>query len=251
MPIYTVETRRLNSDTSAYRAHWCYKHDECKENEELGRLCGEEQEIKRKSDPIWTARYSYIEIRTDYTVRYEARNTHDMSEGVVHCEAICYRHHVGRVVSKGVDYNRQVMSDVWDNVPYVVIMNDSMHLETIDTYEGPGYDAFAYLKPQVPENEVDATPEILAAAHVIQEDAKVRQAAEKAAMEAKRAAAAAEAERKAVRKGRTVRVVKGRKVPKGTEGVCFWIGDSGYGRRVGMKVNGETVWVDAANVEAV
>lgn len=46
-------------------------------------------------------------------------------------------------------------------------------------------------------------------------------------------AAAAEAARP--RRGDTVKVVKGRKVPKGTTGSVVWTGEGAYGPRVGLK----------------
>lgn len=53
-------------------------------------------------------------------------------------------------------------------------------------------------------------------------------------------------------KGRRCRVVRGRKVPKGTEGVCIWVGRGGYGERVGIKDDrGVVHWTAATNVEAV
>lgn len=63
-----------------------------------------------------------------------------------------------------------------------------------------------------------------------------------------------EAARKALyaMKGQTVKVVKGRKVPIGTEGVVFWVGESQYGWRVGFEdAEGTTHWTAASNVEAV
>jgi hypothetical protein len=53
-------------------------------------------------------------------------------------------------------------------------------------------------------------------------------------------------------KGQTVVVVKGRKVPLGTTGVCFYSGEGRYGWRVGFETaDGETVWTDVKNVKAV
>jgi hypothetical protein len=47
-------------------------------------------------------------------------------------------------------------------------------------------------------------------------------------------------------------VVKGRKVPPGTQGICFWVGETQYGKRVGLKdADGVTHWTAAANVAAV
>lgn len=62
---------------------------------------------------------------------------------------------------------------------------------------------------------------------------------------------------KVIRKGDKVRVIKGRKVPKGTEGIVFWVGEV-YNQfsnrdetRVGIEVDGNSVFVSADYVEAV
>jgi hypothetical protein len=68
-------------------------------------------------------------------------------------------------------------------------------------------------------------------------------------------AAAAKAQQEAERKlwalkGQTLVVVKGRKVPIGTTGVCFYSGEGRYGWRVGFETAaGETVWTDVKNVD--
>jgi hypothetical protein len=49
-------------------------------------------------------------------------------------------------------------------------------------------------------------------------------------------------------KGLDATVVKGRKVAKGTKGRFFWHGESQYGFRAGLNVNGNTVWIAAANL---
>jgi len=55
-----------------------------------------------------------------------------------------------------------------------------------------------------------------------------------------------------ITKGMTVEVYKGRKVPKGTEGVVFWLGAGNYGYRVGLKDDaGETHWTALDNCRAV
>lgn len=51
--------------------------------------------------------------------------------------------------------------------------------------------------------------------------------------------------------GRTARVVKGRKVPVGTEGIIFWMGIDQYkddGRRVGIEANGQKLYTSAENI---
>ena len=54
-----------------------------------------------------------------------------------------------------------------------------------------------------------------------------------------------------VSKGDKITVVRGVKVPKGTTGVAFWVGETKYGLRVGFKndANGETLWTAMGNVE--
>jgi hypothetical protein len=52
--------------------------------------------------------------------------------------------------------------------------------------------------------------------------------------------------------GKQLEVIKGRKVPKGTMGVCFWIGNSAYGERVGIKDANNTVhWTAISNVQVI
>lgn len=91
----------------------------------------------------------------------------------------------------------------------------------------------------------------------IDADAEVVQAyedylAEKAAREAATAARLTrEANERRVAKGKRVRVVRGRKVARGTEGVVIWRGVSNYGGyRVGIKDAAGTVhWTAEGNVE--
>ena len=59
-----------------------------------------------------------------------------------------------------------------------------------------------------------------------------------------------------IEKGKELRVIRGRKYPKGLTGLCFWAGTSKYGYRTtyraGMTLkDGETVWIDQYNVEVV
>lgn len=55
-----------------------------------------------------------------------------------------------------------------------------------------------------------------------------------------------------VRKFGRARVVRGRKVPIGFEGVVIWIGDGKYGMRVGIKNDaGEVAFMALGNVVAV
>lgn len=91
--------------------------------------------------------------------------------------------------------------------------------------------------------KVDATDEVKAAYADYRDKYVAAQKAERAREDAARVA-----------KGKRVRVVKGRKVPVGTEGVVFWIGDSRWGLRVGLRPNrfgGEAVFTSIDNVEVV
>jgi len=57
-----------------------------------------------------------------------------------------------------------------------------------------------------------------------------------------------------IMKDKRVRVIKGRKAPHGTKGRVFWIGKGwrGQGTRVGVTTDaGETLWIDARNLEVV
>lgn len=91
---------------------------------------------------------------------------------------------------------------------------------------------------------VDATPEVLE---------KYR-----AWKEAQRQAYIAEKQRQEMltpSRGKKVRVVKGRKLSHGTEGIIFWVGSCNYNRyrtRVGIQLtNGDKVFTDASNVEVI
>jgi hypothetical protein len=90
-------------------------------------------------------------------------------------------------------------------------------------------------------SRVDATPEVLAKwmewERVKAEDYRANRIAE----EAKRPA-----------RGKMLKVFKGRKVPVGTTGECFWIGESRWGKRVGIKDAAGTVhWTAIDNVAVV
>lgn len=50
-------------------------------------------------------------------------------------------------------------------------------------------------------------------------------------------------------KGVFVDVIKGRKVPVGTRAEVFWIGESAYGPRVGLMIEGEKVYTALNNVQ--
>lgn len=94
---------------------------------------------------------------------------------------------------------------------------------------------------------VDATPEVVAKYEAWKaERAKERVAKEVAAREAKRVADLA-----APARGKHCKVVKGRKVPIGTEGVCVGVTEGRYGARCGISdADGVVHWTATTNVEA-
>lgn len=60
----------------------------------------------------------------------------------------------------------------------------------------------------------------------------------------------AELQAKVPEKGKVLQVVRGRKVPIGTKGVCVWMGNSGYGMRVMLiDANGNKHTTSIGNVE--
>ena len=55
-----------------------------------------------------------------------------------------------------------------------------------------------------------------------------------------------------VERRKIIKVVSGRKVPKGTTGTCIWKGEGRWGWRVGLKTDsGEVFWTALSNVRVV
>ena len=151
----------------------------------------------------------------------------------------------------------QVMSDIYEYHTYAMVFNN----------ETGNFEEHFISSDYYPEGQdrrgatVNATDEI-----------KYLFEKEQAVIAAKKALRNAEAAReealRSVRcpgRGKTLKVVRGRKIAKGTVGECTWYGEgrnyspyrSSYRgqaagpMRVGMKVNGEVVYTDASNVEVV
>lgn len=148
----------------------------------------------------------------------------------------------GCVVKTFVQEER-VMSDVYADVGRAVVYNVEK-----DAFETVYVRAYFELDRGGREALVDATPEVKALyeAHLAVQEAEAK------LNEAKRYRARSLEAMKTPMKGRTIKVVKGRKVPVGTVGTCFYVGQGDYGMRVGLKTAaGETLWTAASNVEAV
>jgi hypothetical protein len=144
----------------------------------------------------------------------------------------------------------QVMSDIFEYHTYALVFNnDSGEFTSIFLHSD-----YAGSRDPKREATVDATEEVLDLyeAHTAMVEAK--KTLERA--EARRAEALAEV--RTPSRGKMLKVVKGRKIAKGTVGECTWYGEGrvyGYSAlapmRVGMKVNNEVVYTDACNVEVV
>ena len=143
----------------------------------------------------------------------------------------------------------QVMSDIFEWHTYALVFdNDSGEFKTVFLTSDYG------TPEEKREATVDATEEVQALheAHTAMVEAK--KAMERA--EARRAEALAEV--RTPGRGKTLKVVRGRKVPVGTVGECTWYGrGKGYGfregeMRVGLKMaDGRVEYTAARNVEVV
>lgn len=137
------------------------------------------------------------------------------------------------------------LSPLWYSVGEPFATEEAAQAEVSRLYkENEGKEPIAYRYSRVvPQAEVDAFLEAEFAANkqFWADQARVVREAEEAA----RATYAL--------KGQQVTVVKGRKVPVGTTGEVFWVGQSKYGGfRVGLKdAEGETHWTAAANVQSM
>ena len=155
--------------------------------------------------------------------------------------------HVGRVL-KVISKDERIMSDVYALVRYAVCVQ----IGTGAPLEVRLGDCEFGQSGLIASWELDATEAAICehAGYVERADRLKREREYAAA--AVRAKADREREAKAVRKGRHVRVVRGRKVPKGTEGVCIWVGDGTWGERCGIKdAAGVVHWTASKNVEAI
>jgi hypothetical protein len=147
----------------------------------------------------------------------------------------------GRVCDRSSSVER-IMSDVYADCFYAHVLTLGGEIKKI--YTGNSEFGGATII-------VDASPELLAQyqAELARLEA-ARIAAERAAHQA-----ALEADRKreaaTPRRGKTVKVIRGRKVPVGTVGVVGWYGQTKFGWRVGLDVAGQRLWTDAKNVEVV
>jgi hypothetical protein len=148
---------------------------------------------------------------------------------------------VGQVVHV---YGRdeRIMSDVWEWITYAVFLNAD---GTYGSESGCGYYGFT-AEVDAPAEQVEAYKAKLEADRI---EAARKQREYEAAQEAM-----------TPRNGKTVRVVRGRNVPVGTEGKLFWMGETKWGRKVGIALDdskdgrgrfANVAWTYLHNIEVV
>jgi len=157
-----------------------------------------------------------------------------------------------RVLDTETKHSVRVMSDVWADLYFAVVWDDEADApKNVGLGNSEfGCDVKAVVDADNKTLDKWATwceakrirDEELAEAHRIAEKKRRAEEAEKNA----------ENRARAVRKGVKVKVVKGRKVPKGTVGECFWEGHGQYGPRIGLKeADGTVHWTATSNCIAI
>lgn len=128
--------------------------------------------------------------------------------------------HEGLVLGAPVGRDVRIMSDVWEWARFVPVWNPtSAKIEEVCLGYSYG------MSSETGESVEDATLEVKAAADAH----RAKLAAEKAEREAAYRLAEAQAEHDRPLRGKTMQVVRGRKVPKGTVGTVVITGKSQYG----------------------
>lgn len=146
--------------------------------------------------------------------------------------------HVGRVLRIKHNPCERIMSDVYASTREAVIVGDDGKLSEVQVSNsefGCFYDF-----------SIDATPEVKLAAlraEVLADNLEIRCAA-------RRHAEWLVCEAKRLEKGKFVRVTRGRKVAKGTEGVLFWLEPGQFGMRAGIRdAQGNAHFTSADNLD--
>jgi hypothetical protein len=202
----------------------CIEHDDCRADSELAAACLEAQKAAWKPSTYVLpelGNWSIVATLVGHAVYAWGRDV--VIEGWH-----------GRVVETFYESVR-VMSDIWEEWQYATVMTDDSR----------------FIKVYAPEATIDATPEMVAmhaawkVGRLAGERMRERLAAEDRAQDKR------EEEARTPGKGKRLRVVRGRKVAKGTTGECMWYGETRWGWRVGIIPDGQTdpVWTDAKNVE--
>lgn len=155
-------------------------------------------------------------------------------------QAYEWRTYAGRVLER---HTRPSIMDAYYDEYFAVVlctcdaMTGSDEDHTISVAYTSNRDESAYASWA----EIDATPEVIARVKALE-----------TAQRARAARMAARIAEWTPTVGCRVEVIKGRKVPRGTVGDCFWIGHGTYGPRVGIKdASGNVHWTAITNVQVV
>lgn len=160
--------------------------------------------------------------------------------------------HEGRVVAVEREHSVRIMSDVWADLTFVVVyepngpegVGSEDILERMEKGMLPGHKPGMFRRIQVANSEfggpagavyrynVDAPDWLMEVYEAHKAGFNLR----KKLSEYDRRQDDILAERRTVRPDKWVRVVRGRKVKIGTEGLVFWTGDSQWGRKVGIAI---------------
>lgn len=133
----------------------------------------------------------------------------------------------GQILEDRVERGVQVMSDIWEDVRYITYAYQDENFVTKFASIGINFQD---------EVTIDANTwmvELYAEFKAKKIADREAQAAEYLRLERKERE---EQENKTPRVGKTVKVVRGRKIPKGTVARVFWYGNSGFGLSVGLEI---------------
>lgn len=207
---------------------------------------------EKTGEQINSPRFSISKVGTDADVSLWMPQGKAEHLGLFHISSDEMSHQ-GRVVAYEVDHSVQIMSDVWADLSYVVVYEPSgmptgadserLYESVAKGYCREGQIAGYFRRIQVGNSEfpsydshmlyeVDASQEVmdLYAVH------KRGRAFAKALSQYDSDQYRLRCERESIRKDKWVRVTRGRKVPQGTEGLVFWIGESQWGNKVGIAI---------------
>lgn len=169
--------------------------------------------------------------------------------------------HEGRVVRQWIHHGVKIMSDVWADLYMVDVWSPEKSVE-----KGIPVSSVCLRNSECnhPSKrilaEVDATPEVMAQWKNWVEEREREHQEVLARLDRERLEAAGLREKNTVRLGKVVKIVKGRKVPLGTQGLVFWMGKDGWGKdKVGIATTDrrekgrymDVVWAAASNCQVV
>lgn len=165
--------------------------------------------------------------------------------------------HEGLVVGRETDPYVRIMSDVWADLYYALVWNPD--LEKVERV--PVGDSEFAGGTQEYQVVVDAPADIMIAFEAWKAGRAKGKALRERMSEYDAREQRTQEERQTPRRGKTVRVIKGRKLPLGTEGLVFWVGGDRFGNtKLGIATSdrkdsrgfwADVKWTYAQNVEVI